>query len=124
MRIWYAVSYALYVIREVVKGSWQVARAALRPGPLLSTPAIIELPLGCRTDLEVTALASSITITPGTLVVGTAAAAGERPATLFVHALFADGRADVVAGLRDMEARLLRVTRGGAKHGSSTEVSS
>lgn len=111
MRLLHLLSYVAFILAEVVKGSWHVARDALTPG-LDSTPAIVELPLRCRSDLEITAMASSITITPGTLVLGTAAAQGDDPPTLFVHSLYEPDRAQLIAGLRDMESRLLRVTRG------------
>lgn len=111
MRLWHLLSYLLFIGREVLKGSWLIASDALTPGHD-ATPAIVELPLRCRSDLEVTAMASSITITPGTLVVGTASAAdeGDTP-TLFVHSLYGRSRAEILDGLRDMESRLLRVTR-------------
>lgn len=111
MRLWYLASYLLFIIREVYVGSWAIARDTLTPG-VDSTPAIVELPLRCRSDLEITALTSSITITPGTLVLGTAAAQGSRPPTVFVHSLYGASREEILAGLRDMESRLLRVTRG------------
>ena len=47
-----------------------------------------------------------------TLVLGTASGNSEEGATLYVHAMFADSRDDVVASLRDMEDRLLRASRG------------
>ena len=111
MRLWHLLSYLLFIVREVLKGSWQIASDALTPGHA-ATPAIVELPLRCRSDLEVTAMASSITITPGTLVVGTASAADEDGTpTLFVHSLYGRSRPEILDGLRDMESRLLRVTR-------------
>lgn len=105
------LSYLLFIAREVIAGSVRVALAALGSSSRI-TPAIIEFPLRCATDIEITVMASSITITPGTLVVGVAAADGDTPPTLFVHSMFDDDRASVVAGLRDMETRLLRMTRG------------
>lgn len=111
MRIWYVVSYVAFIVVEVVRGSLRVAAAALGLGAG-STPSIVELPLHCRTDLEVTAMASSITITPGTLVLGTAAATESSPPTLFVHSMFGRSRREVLDGLEDMERRLLRATRG------------
>ena len=33
--------------------------------------------------------------------------------TLFVHSLYGRGRAEILEGLRDMESRLLKVTRPG-----------
>lgn len=116
MTLWYLAAYTAYILREVIRGSLRVSRAALTPGRLVSTPAIVEFPLRCRTDLEVVALASSITITPGTIVLGTAAADVDRPPTLFVHDMFSTSREETLAGLRDMEARLLRATRAGRDH--------
>ena len=113
MRVIHLLAYIGYIVIEILKGSWDVVRDTITPG-VGSTPSIVEMPLRCRTDLEVTALASSITITPGTLVVGTAYAGegDEEPPVLFVHSLYGSGREDVLDGLRDMERRLLLVTRG------------
>ena len=110
-RVLPTLAFVLFVLREVVAGSARVTLAALGP-PGRSRPAVVEFPLRCRSDLEVTALASAITITPGTLVLGTASALGDEPPTLFVHDLFSGGREAALAGLRDMESRLLRATRG------------
>lgn len=111
IRIWYAAGYLAFILAEVVAGSLRVAAAALGLGTG-STPSIVELPLRCRSDLEITAMSSSITITPGTLVLGTAAATAQSPPTLFVHDMFGRSRQETLAGLRDMERRLLLVTRG------------
>lgn len=105
------LAYTGFMFREVVAGSLRVVGAAFSPGDRF-TPAIVEFPLRCDTDAEVTTLASSITITPGTLVVGIAAATDDAPVTLFVHSVFDDDRASVLAGLRDMEDRMLRMSRG------------
>lgn len=111
MNVLHLCSYVPWILVEVVKGSWNVVRDTMTPG-IDSTPMIVELPLRCRSDLEITAMASSITITPGTLVVGTASAdAGVGP-SLFVHSLYVDSREQLLADLREMESRLLRVTRG------------
>lgn len=111
IRPWSTLRYAVWITAEIVSGAVRIARTDLRgPGDL--SPAVLELPLRCRTDLEITLMASSITITPGTLTVGIAPGAPDRPATLFVHALYAADPDAVRAGLRDMEDRLLRMTRG------------
>ncbi|MBW3086898.1 hypothetical protein KEM60_03127 [Austwickia sp. TVS 96-490-7B] len=114
MKLWHKATYLAFLVREVLLGSWQVAVAAIHPRTI-STPAIVEMPLRCASDLEITILASSITITPGTLVLGTAAADGDSPPTLFVHAMFAKSRQEALDGLYDMETRLLRASRGTAK---------
>ncbi|MGO1480820.1 MAG: Na+/H+ antiporter subunit E [Brachybacterium sp.] len=111
-RLWYTMSFALWVLLEIIMGSVTVARAAYSPRTRTS-PAIVEFPLRAETDLEIVSMASSITITPGTLVVGTAHGTLEQRPSLFVHALFATSREQVLADLTDMEDRLLRATRGG-----------
>lgn len=111
MRVWHALAYYVFLVREVIRGSLRIAgNAVVRR----ARPSIVEYRLRCRTDLEVTAFTSSITVTPGTLVVGLAGARDGEPATIFVHSLFTTDRAGVVAGLADMETRLLRATRGQA----------
>ncbi|MCB1255049.1 MAG: Na+/H+ antiporter subunit E [Austwickia sp.] len=118
MRIVAALAYVGFIVREVIVGSWQVTRAAWLPGGLYPPgsgpdgPAIVEFPLRCRSDLEISVLASSITITPGTMVLGIATAQGETPATFFVHVALGGTRTEILRDLRDMESRLLRATRG------------
>lgn len=105
------IVYLAWLIGQVVAGSVTVARRTLRPGRF-AEPSIVAFPLRCETDLEVTWMASSITITPGTLVVGTAHGSDVEPVTVFVHSVFDQDRESVQEGLRDMEDRLLRMTRG------------
>lgn len=109
-------AYVLWAAKEVLTGTWDVISNLFRPGPY-GKPMIVELPLRCVTDVEITMMASSITITPGTLVVATGAGTQDAPATLFVHALFGDSEDEVLDGLYDMEDRLLRAMRGRAPGG-------
>lgn len=105
------IAYLVWLVGQVIAGSVMVARRAMRPGDF-AEPSIVAFPLRCETDLEVTWMASSITITPGTLVVGTAHGSDDEPATVFVHSVFDQDRQSVKEGLRNMEDRLLRMTRG------------
>jgi multicomponent Na+:H+ antiporter subunit E len=106
-----AVAYVVWLTWQVISLSVRLGRDVFTPG-LDITPRIVRLPLRCTTDLEVTLLASSITITPGTLVLGIAPAADGAPRALFVQALYGADGDEVMAGLTDMESRLLRMTRG------------
>ncbi|MFB9731585.1 MULTISPECIES: Na+/H+ antiporter subunit E [Ornithinimicrobium] len=105
------LGYAVWLTGEIVKGALDVAKDAVLPGVDMQ-PAILELPLRCSTDLEISVMASSITITPGTITVGIASAAGTTPPTLFVHAIYASDPEEIRTGLRHMEDRVLRTTRG------------
>ncbi len=107
----HTLSYVGFITREIVAGALTLAADALTPGSRV-TPMIVEYPLECSTDSEITLMASSITITPGTLTVGIAPATEHGPPTLYVHSMYTPDRAATMAGLRDMEQRLLRATRG------------
>lgn len=117
----HALSYTGFIVAEVIKGAVHVARDVMTPG-LDVSPAIVELPLRCETDLEISLMASSITITPGTVTIGIAPAVDDRPPTLFVHALHGQDADEVLAGLHDMEHRLLKMTRGPQAAARAMEV--
>lgn len=99
--------------------AWQLTVSAVRLAVDVCTPTstqrprIVKLPLDDLTDLEVSLLTSSITITPGTLVLGVSPLddAGSRAA--FVHALFGDDESAVLTELEGMRDTLLSATRGG-----------
>ncbi|GAA4761895.1 Na+/H+ antiporter subunit E [Citricoccus nitrophenolicus] len=109
--LWNMLRYLAWLFGQIVSGSLTVARRAVTSGRF-ADPAIVGFPLRCATDLEVTWMASSITITPGTLVVGTAHGTDTEPVTVFVHSVFEQDREAVNQSLRDMEDRLLLMTRG------------
>lgn len=111
-QLWYAVAFLLWIGWQVPKQAWLIARDVLTPGLSIS-PSIIEFPLRARTPLEITAIESAITITPGTLTLGTAEAdEHHHTKSLFVHFLYAHTHESAIAELEDMESRLLRATRG------------
>lgn len=98
---------------------WQLAVSVVRLAADVFTPGstqrprIVKLPLGDFTDLEVTLLTSSITITPGTLVLGVSPQDGPEPRAAFVQSLFGEDEGAVHADLESMRARVLAATRGG-----------
>lgn len=109
-RLWYLLAYLALMTGELMKYSWLVTRTAFTGRPALR-PAIVEIPLRCRTDLEVTALTSSITIPPATIVMGIAAADESGIIRIYVHAMYTD-RAETIREVRRLEAAILAVTRG------------
>jgi len=62
----YAVRYALAFSKEIVVANVDVAYRAVGPGPPIE-PEVIYVPLRVETDLGITTIANSITITPGTV---------------------------------------------------------
>jgi multicomponent Na+:H+ antiporter subunit E len=111
MRLRYLLSYLLWIAREILKATGGLARDVMTPR-LAVSPAIIEFPLRASSRVEIAAMASSITITPGTLVLGVHAHEDGSHKSLFVHFMYPHSREDAIAGLHEMESRLLRATRG------------
>ncbi|MGB5953001.1 MAG: Na+/H+ antiporter subunit E [Ornithinimicrobium sp.] len=106
-----SLRYAGFIFWEVVTGTMTVAIDAFTPGKN-ATPMIVEYPLRCSTDVEVTLMASSITITPGTITIGITPALDHAPASLFVHSMYSSDREELLEELHVMESKLLTATRG------------
>jgi len=62
----YAIGYVLIFVREVLVANVDVAYRVLVPGMPLE-PEVILVPLRVETDLGITTIANSVTITPGTV---------------------------------------------------------
>lgn len=101
--------------------AWQLTVSVVRLAADVCTPGstqrprIVKLPLGDLTDLEVSLLTSSITITPGTLVLGVSTQDGPESRAAFVQSLFGEDEAAVHADLEGMRAKVLAATRGGSE---------
>ena len=67
-------------------------------------PGIVAVPLELASDLEITVLATLITLTPGTLSLHLA----EDRRTLYVHAMYIDDPAALVHGIKDGYERRVR----------------
>lgn len=122
MRLVHGISYIAYIWWAIITGSATIVSRLFLPGRQYAQPMIVEVPLRCVTDLEVSLFASSITITPGTLVAAIAAGTSTQPPVLFVHALFEDSEESALEGLYDMESRLLAMTRGRAPTADANTV--
>lgn len=110
-RAGYLASFMLYTVRGIIISNLSLAWLILQPAPRLD-PGMIAVPLTVTSNLEITILATVITLTPGTLSVDLGRnTAGER--VLYVHNLVTGNpdqfRHEVKMGF---ERRLLQVTRG------------
>lgn len=74
-----------YFIKELVAANLRVAYDVLTPQDHMQ-PGIVAVPLDLETDLQITLLATCITLTPGTLSLHIS----EDRRTLFVHAMYID----------------------------------
>ena len=83
--LWYSSQFVLYLLWEIVLSNISMAWLVVQPKPKLD-PGIVGVPLTIRTGLEITALATAITLTPGTISVDLDRDEDGR-CTLYVHAL-------------------------------------
>ena len=64
----YFFRYVLVFVGELIFANIQVARLVMRP-QLKIRPGFLAIPMEAQSDFEVTSLANSITLTPGTISV-------------------------------------------------------
>jgi multicomponent K+:H+ antiporter subunit E len=90
---------------DIVLGSFHVAYLILK-GPARLRPAFVEVPLALKTDLAISLLANTISLTPGTV---SANLSGDKR-TLIVHTLDTGDAAALVAEIKQRyETPLQRV---------------
>ncbi len=95
-----ALAYWPWLIKEIVKSGWQVARIVLDPRLPIS-PTLVRLRPSQRTAVGLVTHANSITLTPGTITIE----ADHRE--FLVHALTREGAAGVVDS--EMDRRVCRM---------------
>jgi multicomponent K+:H+ antiporter subunit E len=97
--------YLGVLVIDIVRGSFHVAYLILR-GPARLRPTFVEVPLALRTDLAISLMANTISLTPGTVSV--LLSADKR--TLTVHTLDTGDAAAVVAKIKQRyEAPLQKI---------------
>lgn len=102
--------FLVWFVGQMFHANWQVAVDILTPGSAL-TPAIVAYRPRSVSAREITALNNLVTLTPGTLAIDIDDVPG-RGHTLYVLGLYASEDPEVFrAELRELEDRLLRVTR-------------
>ncbi|MCL8027442.1 Na+/H+ antiporter subunit E [Nocardioides bruguierae] len=107
------VVYTPWLIWQLLVSSVVLARDVMTPRST-QQPRIVRLDVAGLTDVEVALLTSSITITPGTLVLGIAPETEQGPRAAFVHGLFGEDEEALVRDLETMRDHVLAATRGRA----------
>jgi multicomponent Na+:H+ antiporter subunit E len=113
-RLFFWLVYLWIVAREIWFSAVSVTRLALGPLDRLRS-GFVAVPMEARSDIEITTLANSITLTPGTITVHVEP--DER--TIIVHAIdIGQDPEDVRRSIQDvLEANILAWTRSGkARH--------
>ncbi|MFB6154749.1 MAG: Na+/H+ antiporter subunit E [Haloferacaceae archaeon] len=94
----YAVLYVLVFLWELVTANLDVAWRVLHPDMPID-PAVVEVPLRVETDLAITTIANSITLTPGTLTMDYDGDAN----ALYVHSIDGSDREAILDPIRTWE---------------------
>lgn len=102
-------SFTLWYVRALITSNIAVLRDNLTPGQA-STTGIARYITACHSDHELTLFAALITLTPGTLTLGTETT-DEGLRVLFVHGLYAADGDALRIELADMETRMLHAIR-------------
>jgi multicomponent K+:H+ antiporter subunit E len=104
--------YIGVVLLDILKGSFLVAYRILR-GPKALRPAFVVIPLRLRSDLGISLLANTISLTPGTV----SALLSKDRRSLTVHALHADDPSAIVQEIQQRyEEPLLKIFEGDPDH--------
>jgi len=100
----YIFAYLALFTKELITANIDVAYRVLAPSMPIE-PRVIELPLRVESDLAITTIANSITLTPGTLSMDY----DDERNSLYVHAIDGQSREAVVAPIRAWEDYALRI---------------
>jgi multicomponent Na+:H+ antiporter subunit E len=107
-RLYYAILDAFIFTRALVKANIDVAKIVLRPRARFK-PGFLAVPMRAETDFEITTLANSITLTPGTITVHVV----REQRIIIIHAIDVGADPDAVRAdvQQTLEANILRFTR-------------
>lgn len=103
LRAWRIARLILFFLYDLCVSSIRVAYDVLTPTDL-SNPAILEMPLDVKSDIEILLVTNLISLTPGTLSLDVTP---DRK-TLIVHAMFADDPEAVIASLKSGMERMVK----------------
>jgi len=98
------LAYFLVFAKELVLANVEVAYRVLSPSMPID-PEMLEIPLRVESDMGVTTIANSITMTPGTLTMDY----DEERNALYVHAIYCEDPADLVDPIRSWEDYALQI---------------
>ncbi|SFM23187.1 Na+/H+ antiporter subunit E [Methanolobus profundi] len=90
------IKFLYVLIVEIIKANIMVAKIVLQP-KIDIKPGIIAVPIDSKTDLGITAIANTITLTPGTLTIDVS----DDRSILYVHAIDATDPEGVAQSIKD-----------------------
>lgn len=96
LKPWLAVRYILMVMKDIVTANIEVALLIIGPIKKLK-PGFVAIPINIDSDLGITILASTVSLTPGTV----SAEVSKDKAWLYIHALHLDNEAELIASVKE-----------------------
>lgn len=97
------LTYFYVLAKEIIKANIVVAKIVLQP-KINIKPGIVAVPIRTKTDLGITAIANTITLTPGTLTIDMS----DDRSVLYVHAIDASDPEDLAKSIQeDLEEYIL-----------------
>ncbi|QUX93314.1 Na+/H+ antiporter subunit E [Marinomonas sp. A3A] len=95
LKPWLAIRYVLMVLKDILTANVQVALLIIGPIKKL-TPGFVAIPINIDSDLGITILASTVSLTPGTV----SAEVSKDKAWLYVHSLHLDDEAELIKSVK------------------------
>ncbi|MCH5715216.1 Na+/H+ antiporter subunit E [Niabella hibiscisoli] len=100
-------SFVFYFLYQMIKANIEVAYDVITP-KYFFRPGVVRYPLSARSDFEINALSTLISLTPGTLILDVS----EDKKALYIHAMYLKSPEQFVKQLKEgMEKRLLEIIR-------------
>ncbi|NVK74823.1 MAG: Na+/H+ antiporter subunit E [Oceanospirillaceae bacterium] len=95
LKPWLAIRYVLMVLKDILVANVEVAMLIIGPIKKL-TPGFVAIPINIDSDLGITILASTVSLTPGTV----SAEVSKDKAWLYVHSLHLDNEAELIHSVK------------------------
>lgn len=99
----------IWFIGQIITSSWAVIKDLTTPG-IDAYPGIVRVRTDCRSDAEVTMLSAFITITPGTLTLGTEID-DDGARWIYVHSMYDGDPAAASSACIDMQNHIIAAMR-------------
>jgi len=107
IKVYKSLAFFIFYLREIILSNLRVAFDVVTPRHRMR-PGVVAIPLDAETDLEISAFANLITMTPGTLSLDVSS---DRR-VLYIHVMYIDDLEQLQKDIKDgFEKKILEVFR-------------
>ena len=103
LKPWLAIRYVLMVMKDILTANVEVALLIVGPVKTLK-PGFVAIPIEVDSDLGITILASTVSLTPGTV----SAEVSKDRAWLYVHFLHLENEAELIESVKQRYERPIK----------------